>query len=494
MKSLNAELAQSDFNFANEKGPARTGERLPIKALQFGEGNFLRAFVDWMLDELNRSGEFNGRVAVVQPIENGLVDMLNEQDCLYTLMMRGVQNGEVKEQRQIVSSIDHGLNPYKQWSELTELACSDDLRFVFSNTTEAGIAHVDEDYTRGTCQTSFPAKVTSLLFERFKAGTGGLVFIPCELIERNGDNLKRIVLQYAEEWKLGDDFCKWVCSDNFFLNTLVDRIVPGYPREEVETLTEEFGYKDNLIVAAEIFHLWVIEGPEKLAEELPFHKVGLNVVWTDDMTPYRTRKVRILNGAHTSSVPAAFHAGRNTVGEMLDDSDFKAYLTKAIFEEIIPTMTLPEEELKVYAEAVLERFSNPFIRHELLSISLNSVSKWKVRVMPSLLDYLEKKGELPAALTFSLAALIYFYNGLGGTGKRGDEEYSIRDNKEIVEFMEAVWEKGDIDELVECVLSNESFWGRDLTEIACMKDRVTENLKSIAANGVRQTVKSLIGG
>ena len=262
--------------------------------------------------------------------------------------------------------------------------------------------------------------MASLLYERFQFfhadPAKGLIFLPCELIERNGDNLQRIVLHHAQAWDLGREFCEWVQSSNYFLNTLVDRIVSGYPRDEAAALTEVLGYEDALLDAGEIFHLWVIEGPQGLAEEFPLHKAGLNCVWTDDLTPYRTRKVRILNGAHTVSVLAAFQAGLDTVREMVEDPLFGRFLEKAVFAEILPTVPLAEDEKTVYAKAVLERFRNPFVKHALLSIALNSVSKWKVRVLPSLLGSLQQNRRLPPALTFSLAALIHFYRGTAAGG------------------------------------------------------------------------------
>ena len=490
--------AQKQHASAIERGPA---EEFPERIVQFGEGNFLRAFADWMIDEVNGKKLLNSNVLVAQPIRQGMAGDLNAQDGVYTLLMRGVQNGKVVEARRIITATRRALNPYEQWSELVKAFRGPDIRFVLSNTTEAGIAYVAEAYANGVCPESFPAKVASLLYERFVAVKGdkdkGLIFLPCELIDRNGDNLRRIVLEHAQNWALPAGFIAWVKEANYFLNTLVDRIVPGYPRAEIEKLRNELGYDDKLIVSAEYFHLWVIEGPKHLADELPFTKAGLNVVWTDDLTPYRTRKVRVLNGAHTSSVLAAYLAGLDTVRDMVEDPVFGRFVRRAVFDEILPNVALPEAEKLAYAESVLERFLNPFIRHELLSISLNSVSKWKVRVLPSLLDYKASRKELPAALSFSLAALIAFYRGTTVTtnelqGRRGDKTYPIRDDAKILAFFSEAWRKADETknwkELAKTTLAHEDFWGQDLNRVSGLTDFVAKSLESIVTKGTRGAV------
>jgi tagaturonate reductase len=315
----------------------------------------------------------------------------------------------------------------------------------------------------------------------------GLVFLPCELIEHNGGKLKELVLKYAADWNLGAAFLDWVNTANYFLNTLVDRIVPGYPREEAEKLARELGYSDPLMVTGEIFHLWVIEGPQQLAREIPFHEAGLNVVWTDDMALYRTRKVRVLNGAHTASVLGAFLAGLDTVLQMMNDPRFGPFVHRAIFDEIVPGLKMDPADRRLYAEAVVERFKNPFMKHELLSISLNSVSKWKVRVLPSLLDYVASGG-LPPALTYSLAALIRFYDGSPVTetelrGTRNGAPYPVRDDADVLGFFAAKWHTyhstQNLSELVTAVLGNQRFWGRDLTELPGFADAVGRHLQRL---------------
>jgi tagaturonate reductase len=501
---LNRALLQGGFALPRNVscGPLQT---YPEKILQFGEGNFLRAFFDWMVDETNARGLLGASVVVVQPIATGMAPQINQQDGLYTLFARGVEGGKVVDSRRVISSISRALNPYEAWADLVALAQSPQLRFVVSNTTEAGIAYVEEAHVGGTCPASFPAKVASLLYERFVAVEGdsarGLVFLPCELIERNGSKLKEYVLQHAQAWKLGDAFIQWVESANYFLNTLVDRIVPGYPRAEAPALAAELGYVDQLLDTCELFHLWVIEGPAHLADELLLAKAELNVIWTDDMTPYRSQKVRILNGAHTASVLAAYLGGVDTVREMMDDPLFGRFVRKAVFDEIVPALAMDEAGKQAYANAVLERFQNPFIRHELLSISLNSISKWKVRVLPSLLDALANTGKLPAALAFSLAALIRFYKGTptangGLNGERAGVAYPIRDDADVIAFFQSQWQAfdatGDTGALATAVLAHEAFWGRDLTQLPGMADAVASGLQAIQSQGVRAAVESLL--
>lgn len=483
-------------------GPLAT---FPERIVQFGEGNFLRAFADWMIDELNSRGLLQSQVLVVQPIRQGLAAQLNAQDGLYTVLVRGTENGKVVESPRVVTAVRRALDPYASWAELVTTFQSNDLRFVLSNTTEAGIAYSAEPFDATRCPESFPAKIASLLYARFQAVRGhperGLVFVPCELIEKNGTQLRECVLQHARAWGLPPEFVKWVSEANVYLNTLVDRIVPGYPKAEAAELTAKFSYRDNLIVASEHFHLWVIEGPRELEQELPFVRAGLNVVWTDDLTPYRSRKVRVLNGAHTGSVLAAYAAGATTVKEMMDDELTAAFVYRLVFDEIVPCLAQPAEERRAYAEAVLERFRNPFVRHELLSISLNSVSKWKVRVLPSLLDAVAARRAVPPLLAFSLAALLWFYRGHREPdgrmfGRRGDEKYPIRDDEAVLDFFAREWglveETGDRFQLTKNALAQTQFWGRDLNDVPGLAFSVSISLERIATLGMRETLKKLV--
>lgn len=483
-------------------GPLAT---FPERIVQFGEGNFLRAFADWMIDELNARGLLQSQVLVVQPIRQGLAAQLNAQDGLYTVLVRGTENGQVVESPRVVTAVRRALDPYASWPELVATFESNDLRFVLSNTTEAGIAYSPEPFDAARCPESFPAKIATLLYARFQAVRGhperGLVFVPCELIEKNGTQLRECVLKHAAAWGLPAGFAKWVSEANVFLNTLVDRIVPGYPKAEVAAVAEKLGYEDRLLVASEHFHLWVIEGPRELEAELPFARAGLNVVWTDNLAPYRTRKVRVLNGAHTGSVLAAFAAGASTVKEMMDDPLTEAFVYRLVFDEILPHVALPEAERRAYAEAVLERFRNPFVRHELLSISLNSVSKWKVRVLPSLLDAVAANRSVTPLLAFSLAALLWFYRGHrepdgSFVGRRGDERYPIRDDEAVLDFFAREWalveETDDRFQFTKNALAQTQFWGRDLNEVPGLTFSVAIALERIASLGMRETLKKLV--
>lgn len=460
-----------------------SGSSYTERILQFGEGNFLRAFANWMIHEMNRKADFDAGVVVVQPIEQGMVQMLNDQDGLYTLYLNGIKNGEAVSEHQVIDCIQKGINPYTNHADYLANADNPDLRFIISNTTEAGIAYSKTDRLEDTPQKSFPGKLTALLYRRFQTFGGdsdkGLILIPCELIDRNGDNLKRIILQHAHDWDLSKEFIDWIEEANIFCNTLVDRIVPGYPKDKVKTLTQDLGYKDNLIVEGEQFHLWVIEGPESVQQEFPARECGLNVVFTDNMEPYRTRKVRILNGAHTSLVPVGYLYGIDKVRESLEDTMVGAFLKDAIFNEICPTLDLPKEELDQFANDVLDRFRNPYLEHALLSISLNSVSKFKTRVLPSILEYIKRKNELPKRLLFSLAALITFYKG-----ERNGISIPLKDDNEVLDFFKSQWASGDISSITKNTLMNSSFWGKDLTEFTGLLEAVESNVKDIIAHGM----------
>ncbi|HKZ38529.1 MAG TPA: tagaturonate reductase [Chryseolinea sp.] len=450
----------------------------PVKILQFGEGNFLRAFVDWIVDILNEKTDFNGAIEIIQPINRGMTDMVNKQDGLYHVVLKGVQQGKVFSETRLVTCVSKAINPYEDFESFLTTAENPDLKFIVSNTTEAGIAFHASDSSPATLDESFPGKLTQLLFHRFKFFNGnkerGLIFLPCELIESNGNTLKETILRYAGLWKLPEDFKHWITSYNQFCNTLVDRIVPGFPKETIHEIQQSIGYEDNLVVQAEPFHLWVIEGPESLQQQFPATEAGLQVKFVKDLTPYRTRKVRILNGAHTTLVPVAYLTGIRTVKDSIDDQNIGTYIRNVIFNEIIPTLDLPADELTQFANDVIERFQNPFIKHELLSIALNSISKFKVRVLPSVLEFKKRTGKLPVGLLYSLAALIRFYKGEW----QGDT-IPLNDSPEVLDFFKMAWQEQDVEKVVQKVLSNESFWGQDLTQVDGLANQVTKSLKQI---------------
>lgn len=443
--------------------------QLTERVLQFGEGNFLRGFVDWIIDRLNKENGGDYGVVIVQPLENGLIDMINEQDGLYSLYLRGLQNGERVEETRVVECVTRGINPFADNDAFFDCAKNPDLRFIVSNTTEAGIEYKPNQNKNDFASLTFPGRLTLFLKKRFDEGLNGFILFPCELIDKNGDSLKECVLKYSRDWGFGAEFEKWVNEENYFTNTLVDRIVTGYPRDTAKQMEESFGYLDNLIDTAEIFHLWVIEGDKKLAEEMPFRKIGLNVIWTDDVTPYKKRKVRILNGAHTMMALAAHLAGLETVREAMDDKLVFSFTQQGLFEEIIPTLDLPKAELEQFANDVTERFKNPFIKHYLLSIALNSVSKYKVRVLPSLLAYMKEKGAEPKRLVFSLAALIAFY--------RTD---AANDDPSVMEFMKTASTAE--------ILAKTEYWGADLSFLL---PSVEAHLDAIEKDGIRMAMEKV---
>lgn len=503
---LNAGLLRSGHAFPKDVAVTAPNTH-PERILQFGEGNFLRAFVDWMVHRMNTKGLFSGRAVLVQPIPQGMADLINAQDGLYTVILRGIQKGQVVEEKEIVTSVSRCLSPYAQYEAYMACAANPDLRFIVSNTTEAGIKFEAADKLEDKPPASYPGKLTQFLHARFQHFKGdaarGLVMMPCELIERNGDNLKRTVHETAAHWKLSSDFTRWLDEACVFTNTLVDRIVTGYPKDELGELTPKLGYEDSCLDTGEYFHFWVIESPKPIEKELPLKEAGLDVVWTTDMSPYRERKVRILNGAHTMTVLAAYLAGKETVKECMEDELIRTYMERGIQDEILPTLALPKDELQAFASAVTERFSNPFIKHFLLSIALNSVSKYKARILATVTDYHKLKGQLPPRLTFALAALFAFYRGrevVDGAlrGDRHGQSYKIQDDAAALEAFRAAWAEEPAaggsrefcTELTGRILKRADLWGQDLTTaLPGFPAAVAESLFLIRTEGVRAAME-----
>lgn len=459
---------------------ARITTQRPVKVLQFGEGNFLRGFVDWMIDILNERTSFNGAVDVVQPRDRSrrIIEALKQQDGLYHVLLNGIQGGKPTQEKQLITCIASALNPYDDYDAYLKRGENPYLQFIFSNTTEAGITYDEKDTSIDPIPASFPGKLTALLYHRFRhldgAADSGLTIIPTELIENNGDVLRYIVLQYAQNWALPQEFSSWVKEHITFCNTLVDRIVPGFPKENIQEVQQELGFEDKLVVTAEPYHLLVIEAPASVQQAFPTDKAGLQVKFVADLTPYRTSKVRILNGAHTALVPVAYLQGLRTVRGAVEDEKTDEFIKEAIFNEIIPTLDLPEAELEQFANDVLERLQNPFIHHELISIALNAVSKYKVRVLPSVLEYKKRKGHLPEKLLHALAALILFYRG-----DWNGETIPLNDAPEVLSFFATAWEKESAAEVVAAVLSNKDFWDTDLTKIEGLPELVTTHLQRL---------------
>ncbi|MBQ8624125.1 MAG: tagaturonate reductase [Oscillospiraceae bacterium] len=434
------------------------------RIIQFGSGGFLRSFADVFVHQMNEKGLFNGSVVVVQPTPNGKASLFNEQNGEFHQILRGIENGEVKAECIKVKSISRGVDPFTDYQGYLSLARQPEMRFIISNTTEAGIEYLGTESLTDAPPKSFPAKLTALLYERFKAGLPGFVILACELIDNNGKKLLECVLKYAELWNLGDDFINWLKNDNHFCSTLVDRICTGYPADEAEKIFNDIGTTDKLLNTAELFHLWVIEGD--FEEEFPLKKAGVNVIWTNDVTPYKKMKVRILNGAHTSLVFPSLLAGIETVGDSLKDELAKSFLDTCLSKYIMPTLGETEEH-KAFASAVLERFANPYIKHLWKSISLNSVSKYTARVLPTVLDYIKANNSLPKPLVFSLACLIEYYKTCDPT-----------DSEDAVAFIK----QND----VSAILSNSTLWGENL---GFMTELINDCLEKIHTLGIREAIK-----
>ena len=466
----------------------------PEKVMQFGEGNFLRAFVNYWFDVSNEKAGWNGKCVLVQPIAQGLTQLINEQEGLYTLYLRGTENGEKVDRKRVISSVSRCLNPYEAegFASMMELAVSDDLEYVVSNTTEAGIVYDPACNKDDMPCSSFPGKLTQVLYKRWQAGKSGLVILSCELIDNNGKELLKCVNQYIDQWGLEEAFRKYVNEACTFCSTLVDRIVPGRIRDaaEVAALEQINGYTDPLMDVGEVFGVWNIEGPAWLEEKLPFKAAGVNCIVVPDVTPYKKRKVRILNGAHTGFVLGAYLGGYDIVRDCMHDDKVLGFMNKMLFDEILPVLPLAKEDVESFAAAVQDRFNNPFINHELLSISLNSTSKWRARNMPSFLEYIEKFGKLPTCLTMSFAAYIAFFssdiqaleeNGLVCRRSKGNT-YVCSDDRWALEFYYE-HRNDSVEDLVSAVMRNEQMWGMDLTTVEGFYAATVENLKKIRTEG-----------
>lgn len=463
------------------------------KVIQFGEGNFLRCFFDWQLDIINKNTDLNAGVAVVRPIDFDAVPLLDTQDGLYTAIIRGInESGQVVKDYTVISSINREIPIYKNFKEYLELAHNEDMRFIVSNTTEAGITFSSEDKYDDEPQATFPAKLTRLLHERFTVFNGdmtkGFILLPCELIDYNGEELKRVVLKYAELWNLGEEFTNWLINGNIWCSTLVDRIVTGYPRGEKEELEKELGYSDNFITTGEYFYLFVIQGPKDiLTKELKLEGLNLNILIVDDLKPYKMRKVGILNGAHTAMVPVAYLYGIDTVREAMENEDLREFIESAIDEEIIPALDMDKKELEEFKDAVINRFKNPYVKHMLMDISLNSMAKYKSRILPQVLELNNRTGKLSKKLLFSLAALIRFYKGVRENG----DAIQLRDDKHHLDMYKELWMTNNYNEIVKAVLGLENHWDTDLNAVEGMTDLVAKYLENIDKVGVAKALKEV---
>ena len=474
----------------------KNAKQYPTRILQFGEGNFLRAFTDWMVQKMNNEIDFNTGIDVVQPLPGGMIDLINQQDGLYHVYLKGIKNGAPVKEYEFIQCLNKGINPYTEFDSYKESILNPDLRFVISNTTEAGITFDPTDKLDMQPQNSFPGKVAALLYERFKAFEGaadkGLIFFTCELIDRNGDMLKKYVLQHAQNWNLGDEFVQWIKSACAFCNTLVDRIVPGFPKDDIKEIQAELGCEDNLVVVGEYFHLWVIEAPEWVASEFPAAKAGLDVKFVKDMTRFREQKVQVLNGCHTGSYAVSYLSGIDTVREAYENLETGNFMKELVYDEVLSVLDGSEKELKSFASKILERFSNPYIRHQWQSIALNAMSKWETRNLPSLLNFVKTHDMLPQKLVFSLAAMIAYFKG-----EAEGKSYNIQDDEWILEFYKEAWAACDgrpisIYRLVEKVLSLEKVWKQNLNEVPNLTITVSHYLFLIQQVGMKKAVKAVL--
>lgn len=462
----------------------------PERILQFGEGNFLRAFVDWIVYNMNKKLDFNAGVVVVQPIPNGMVDMLNDQDGLYHLNLQGINHGETIDSLELIDVITRGLNPYTRFDEYLKLAENPEMRFVVSNTTEAGITFDPSCQLTDQPASSYPGKLTQLLYHRFTTFQGdpskGWLIFPCELIFHNGTELNAAILRYIEHWNLGSEFENWYKTACGVFSTLVDRIVPGYPKDSIGSILDRTQLEDKLVVQAEIFHLWVIEAPEWVEKEFPASKAGLNVLFVPSEKPYHDRKVTLLNGPHSALAPVAYLAGLNTVRESVEHEIVGRFVDQVVFGELLKTLDLPETELRKFANDVLDRFRNPFVKHFVTSIMLNAFPKFKTRDIPGLKIYNQRFGKLPKGLVLGLAAIITYYKG----GTRADGAPIVpNDDVTIVQLLSDLWATGSVEKVVKGVLGAEFIWGEDLNEIAGLAELLAELLTSIQEKGMTKTIQ-----
>ncbi len=463
----------------------------PVKVFQFGEGNFLRAFVDWQFDIANEKGVMDAGIAVITPLfgESKVVDILNEQDGLYHVILEGVENGQPKREIRLIKSVQDVFSPTQNYDKYLEYIYSPDLRFVVSNTTEAGIRYEEDDVMADEPKT-FPGKVTNFLYKRFKHFNGdptkGLIFLCCELIEDNGTHLHEYVIRHAEEAGLGQDFIDWVNNYCIFCDTLVDRIVPGFPRDNIKEIQEEIGFNDNVVDKGEFYHLWAIGGKdcEKVREELPLEKAGCHVIFLPSIKPYRDKKVRILNGSHTGMVAMSLLLGLETVLQAFNDEDVNKFVNTMVEREVLPMIDEDPEELKKFAAGILERFYNPYVKHMLSSIALNSLSKWEARNFPTVKDNYEKAGKIADFELFTFAALLALYAPNSG--------FTPNDTPEQVAFIQENWDDNDIEGTVAKIVNGDIFLENFNEVVPGFTAKAAEYVKDIRTEGMRKALEKFL--
>ncbi len=479
-----------------QRDQIKDAHEYPETIVQFGEGNFIRAFADWMVEQMNQKADFKSQIVVIQPVPEGKVDILNQQEGLFTICLSGVKGKKVVSESSLVQCVNRGINPYRDYEAFVESAKNPQMRFIISNTTEAGIAYDEKDQLSDQPPNSFPAKLTVWLYERFKSVKGnkkkGMIVIPCEVIDRNGDRLKKIVQTYIHNWHLGQDFLTWIEQANVFCNTLVDRFAPGFPQERASMLWKELGYRDNLMVEAEHFHLWVIEAPKGVKKEFPAEKAGLNVLFTDDLAPYYQRKMRLLMGTRTAVAPIAYLYGMNQIHEAVEHEALHAFIERMVHQEIIPSLDGDAKELANFGNEVIERLNNPSLRHNLIDMTCNAMQKFDERIKPSIVEYQQKKQAVPQCLAFSLATYIKFYQG-----ERSGEVICLDDEDHILELFKEVWYDYDgtppsLRRLVEKVLVYRRRWEINMNNIPDLTESVYRHLLEIEQKGLRKALQALL--
>ena len=464
---------------------------LPERIVQFGTGAFLRAFVEYFVDEANRQGKFNGSIVAVSSTGSSRDAVLNEQHGLFTLATEGVAAGAARQRYRVVGSLSRALSARDEWDAILDVARDPHIDIIVSNTTEVGIVFDERDRADAHPPVSFPGKLTRFLVERAIAfdydPARGVVVIPCELIDANGDTLRELVHAFAGKWSLDPAFARWLDDAVVFCNTLVDRIVPGAPiPAEAERLSTLFGYRDGLMTTCEPYALFAIQGDDALRRRIGFAGADARIIITPDIQPYRERKVRVLNGAHTISVPAALLAGLDTVRDAVTDERIGRFMRRAMLDEIVPTIDAPDAE--AFAREALERFANPYIRHALIDITLYGTTKMRVRVVPSIVAYAERTGRAPAALAFGFAAYLAFMRGEVQTERRA-AGLAVPDDP-AGERVRDAWHDIDlhssaaIASLARAICADRELWGTDLTAVTGFADAVAEHLVRIRRRGV----------
>ena len=465
---------------------------LPIKVMQFGGGNFLRAFVDISIQKINNATTFNAGVAVIKPTARGDYQKLKSQDGLFSVQLEGYENNIFVQDLTVVDCIQKVINPYSEWQKYIDLSKTPELRFIISNTTEAGIVFNSDDAFDHTPPKEFPAKLTVWLFHRFTHFDGaldkGCILLPVELIDKNGEALKQCILQYADHWSLSDAFKNWISEACIFYNTLVDRIVSGYPKDKIEEIEAKLGFKDQLAVDGELYQSWLLEGPDDILNEFPFNKTDLNIELVSDLESYRNLKVRILNGAHTSMVPVAYLLGERLVKDAMKNTLVANFIHQVLMSEVLETLDFPQDYKEQFANDVVYRFKNPALEHQLISIALNSTSKFVTRLLPSLKDYLKIKGSLPANITFALSALIRFYEG-----SFNNDKINLNDTSSVLEYFSNTWEQFrendiDLNTLTTRLLGNSDIWQEDLNQITGLTNMIYKNLSNIEKYGFEEAL------